>query len=164
VVTSFNGEAFKTIGSGRGSRLGGAPDSLSRRPSCILRVRDVRKVPEARSDADVPGAIKGAKEGQAATALKIPILNGKSGAFGCKLRDIMLHLVPPPRSPEALTCGVYSEKVCRAIAKIRRVQSAEEAAMDSTDRRDLGAALRLLGVAALLEAQIAEAEAEGDAD
>jgi hypothetical protein len=49
---------------------------------------------------------------------------------------------------------VYSDAVRNALRVIRCAHAEEEAKLDPEDRVDLAAALQLLAVAALLEAQI----------
>lgn len=59
----------------------------------------------------------------------------------------------PRRGPRTLPL-VYSEAVRNALGEIRRVHRDEEAKLSVEDRIDLAAALQLLAIAGMLEAQL----------
>ena len=66
-----------------------------------------------------------------------------------------MHLVPKPSRAEPRTWPpVYSDAVRSALSAIKSVHAIEEAKLDAADRLDLAAALELLIIARLLEAQI----------
>lgn len=71
-----------------------------------------------------------------------------------------MFLVPKPPRAEARPFPVYSYEVCRALAVIRRVHSSEADKLNPEDRAELSDALRMLSIAALLEAQLQALETE----
>lgn len=72
---------------------------------------------------------------------------------------VPLNLVPPKsrRAPPRALPAEYSDAVRSALHNIRRVHREEEAKLELEDRLHLAAALELLAIAALLEAQISAA-------
>lgn len=65
-----------------------------------------------------------------------------------------MYLVPPPSRRESQAGSVYSEPVCRALLRIRASHAEEHRKLTPDESRELGEALRLLSIAALLEAQL----------
>lgn len=68
--------------------------------------------------------------------------------------DYRVYLVSNKPRAGRIMPPVYSEAVRGALGEIRRVHRDEEAKLTIQDRIDLAAALQLIAVAAILEAQL----------